>query len=193
MLKIGLTGGIGSGKSTVAKVFETLGIPVYYADDAAKRVMNEHALLREKIIQHFGEESYADKQLNRNYIASQVFNNKEKLDLLNSIVHPVTIADAEAWMQAQKTPYAIKEAAIIFEAGAHRQLDYIIGVSAPVDLRLKRVMERDGITQEKVQERMDKQMDEEEKMKLCDFIIFNDEKQLLIPQVIELHENLVSR
>ncbi len=192
MLKIGLTGGIGSGKSTVAKVFETLGIPVYYADDAAKRVMNENAALRQQIIEHFGEASYEKGQLNRAHISGQVFNNTEKLNLLNTIVHPVTIADAEQWMQQQKTPYAIKEAALIFEANANKQLDYVIGVSAPPDLRLKRVMERDHTTPDKVQARMDKQMNEEEKMKRCDFIIYNNEKQLLIPQVIELHKKLIS-
>jgi len=191
MLKIGLTGGIGSGKSTVAKVFETLGIPVYYADDRAKSIMNEDGPLRQQIIHHFGEASYANEQLNRAYIAAQVFNNSEKLSLLNSIVHPVTIADAEKWMLQQRTPYAIKEAALIFEANADKQLDHVIGVTAPFDLRLKRVMERDGISPEKVQERMDKQMDEAEKMKRCDFIIYNDEKQLLIPQVLELHEKLI--
>ncbi len=190
MLKIGLTGGIGSGKSTVAKVFETLGIPVYYADDAAKRVMNEDAALRKQIIQHFGEASYENDELNRAHISGLVFNNADKLNLLNSIVHPVTIADAEQWMQQQESPYAIKEAALIFEANADKQLDYVIGVTAPFDLRLKRVMNRDNITPDKVQARMNKQMNEEEKMKRCDFIIFNDEKQLLIPQVIELHEKL---
>ena len=189
-LKIGITGGIGSGKSTVAKVFETLGIPVYYADDVAKRIMNENAELRTRITRHFGEESYANEQLNRAHIAAQVFNNEEKLQLLNSLVHPVTIADAERWMQSQKPPYALKEAALIFEANADKQLDYVIGVTAPFDLRLKRVMERDKISPEQVQARMDKQMNEEEKMKRCDFIIFNDEKQLLIPQVVELHEQL---
>lgn len=192
MLKIGLTGGIGSGKSTVAQVFEILGIPVYYADAAAKRVMNENRALKAQVIQHFGEASYENNQLNRAHIAAQVFNNKQKLDLLNSIVHPVTIADAETWMQQQHTPYALKEAALIFEANANKQLDYVIGITAPVDLRLKRVMERDHISPEKVQERMDKQMNEEEKMKRCDFIIYNDERQLLIPQVVALHERLIA-
>lgn len=192
MLRIGLTGGIGSGKSTVAKVFEILGIPVYYADDAAKRVMNEDEELRKQIITHFGEASYENGRLNRGHIASEVFNNREKLDLLNSLVHPVTIADAEKWMQQQQTAYAVKEAALIFEANADKQLDYVIGVAAPFDLRLKRVMEREGISVEKVKARMDKQMDEEEKMKRCDFIIYNDEKQLLIPQVIALHEKLIT-
>ncbi|MBC7935913.1 MAG: dephospho-CoA kinase [Rhizobacter sp.] len=191
MLKIGLTGGIGSGKSTVAKVFETLGIPVYYADDVAKRIMTENESVKQQVISNFGEDSYSHDELNRAHIAAAVFNNTDKLNLLNSIVHPVTIADAEIWMQLQQTPYAVKEAALIFEANAHRQLDYVIGVSSPVELRIRRVMERDGISSQKVQARMDKQMNEEEKMKRCDFIIFNDEKQLLIPQVLALHEKLI--
>lgn len=190
-LRIGLTGGIGSGKSTVAKVFETLGIPVYYADDRAKLIMNEDELLMQKIREHFGHDAYKNNQLNRSYIASQVFSNTEKLALLNSIVHPVTIADAETWMQAQSTPYAIKEAALIFEAGAEKNLDHVIGVTAPTPLRIQRVMRRENISEEKVQERISKQMDESEKMKRCDFVIYNNEEQLLIPQVLAIHEKLI--
>jgi dephospho-CoA kinase len=192
MLKIGLTGGIGSGKTTVAKIFETLGIPVYYADDRAKAIMNEDEGLRKQIIQHFGADSYVDGRLNRSHIAAQVFNNAGRLALLNSIVHPVTIADADKWMRLQQTPYAIKEAALIFESNAYKQLDYVIGVTAPAGMRIKRVMQRDNISEEKVLERMSKQMDEEKKMKLCDFVIYNDETQLLIPQVITLHEKLMA-
>ena len=191
-LKIGITGGIGSGKSTVAKVFETLGIPVYYADARAKVIMNEDPQLRKQLIQHFGAEAYKDNELNRHFIASQVFNNEEKLATLNSVVHPITIADGINWMDAQTTPYALKEAALIFEAGAENVLDYVIGVSSPLELRIERVMRREDIEKEKVQERIDKQMNEDEKMKLCDFIIYNDEKQLIIPQVLALHEKLVS-
>src|SRR5688572_30186051 len=129
MLRIGLTGGIGSGKSTVAKVFEVLGIPVYYADEAAKRIMNEDEQLMQLIMQHFGAAAYKNNQLDRQYLASQVFDNKEKLELLNSLVHPATIRDGDEWMRKQTTPYAIKEAALIFESGTQDQLDYIIGVS----------------------------------------------------------------
>lgn len=186
MLKIGLTGGIGSGKSTVAKVFETLGIPVYYADDAAKRLMNTDENLKKNIKKYFGEESYINNNLNRSYIASLVFIDKIKLDLLNSLVHPATIADAETWISEQTTPYVIREAALLFESGANIGLDYIIGVSAPLTLRIQRVIQRDGLTIEEVNLRIAKQMDEVEKMKKCDFIISNDEKQLVIPQVLEL-------
>jgi dephospho-CoA kinase len=191
MLKIGLTGGIGSGKSTVAKIFEVLGIPVYYADDRAKILMNESPALREQIIRHFGPESYLDNMLNRPHLAAAAFSDPEKTKLLNSIVHPVTIADAEEWMATQKTPYAIKEAALIFEANADKQLDLVIGVHAPFELRMQRAMQRDNISEALVLSRMSRQMDEEEKMGRCDFVINNDEKELLTPQVIKIHEDLL--
>ncbi len=191
MLRIGITGGIGSGKSTVAKVFETLGIPVFYADEAAKELMNSDPILKEKIIHAFGKESYKDEKLDRQYLATLVFNDPEKLNLLNSIVHPATIEDAEKWMQQQTSPYSIKEAALIFESGAQKGLDHVIGVSAPEPLRILRTMNRDQITKAEVVARMNRQMDENVKMKLCDFIITNDEQELLIPQVIALHEKLL--
>jgi len=192
-LRVGLTGGIGSGKSTVAKIFETLGIPVYYADDRAKKIMNENELLQEQIVAHFGKDAYQNNQLNRPYMATQVFNDKEKLALLNSLVHPVTIADADTWMKKQITPYAIKEAALIFEAGVDKHLDLVIGVTAPEPLRIQRVMGRENISAEKVQERISKQMDEEEKMKRCDYVILNDEHQLIIPQVLTIHQELLKQ
>lgn len=190
MLKIGLTGGIGSGKTTVAKVFETLGIPVYYADDEAKRIMNEDPALKKKITAIFGNESYENGKLNRAYLASIVFNDSYKLDLLNSIVHPATIKDAELWMQNKNTAYALKEAALLFESGSAENLDYVIGVTAPQHLRIKRVMERDGVTRDEVLKRIDRQIEEDIKIKLCDFVIVNDEQQLVIPQVLALHEKL---
>jgi dephospho-CoA kinase len=191
MLKVGLTGGIGSGKSTVAKIFEVLGIPVYYADDAAKRLMNEDKELKAAITRHFGNESYINDQLNRSYLASVVFNNEEKLSLLNSLTHPATILDASQWMQKQTTPYIIKEAALIFESGSNQHLDYVIGVYAPAPLRIRRTMDRDHITQEEVLKRISRQMNEEDKMKRCDFIIINDEQQMLIPQVLAIHERFL--
>jgi dephospho-CoA kinase len=190
MLRIGLTGGIGSGKTTVAKIFETLGIPVYYADDAAKRLMNTNEELKNSIIHHFGNDSYKNGELDRKYLASIVFNNKEKLELLNSLTHPVTIRDAEEWMNRQTSPYCIKEAALLFESGAAEHLDYVIGVYAPQHIRLKRVMDRDGLTTEEVMKRISRQVEEEMKMKLCDFIITNNDQQLVIPQVLELDKKL---
>lgn len=192
MLRIGLTGGIGSGKTTVAKIFEVLAVPVYYADDAAKRIMNEDENLKQRIIQHFGTEAYADSQLNRSHISAIVFTAPEKLALLNSLVHPVTIADADKWMQRQTAPYIIKEAALMFESDAHNHVDYVIGVSAPEQMRIQRTMQRDGISETAVAAKINKQMNEEEKLKLCDFIINNDETQLLIPQVLQLHEKFLA-
>ena len=192
MLKIGITGGIGSGKSTVAKLFEVLGIPVYYADNAAKQLMNENETLKQQVQKEFGNEAYTNGKVNRKYIADIVFANPEKLELLNSLVHPVTLQDAEEWMNKQDAPYTIKEAALIFESGAQEQLDYVIGVYAPTPLRIQRTMQRDNISREEVMARMNKQIDETIKMRLCDFVITNDEQQMVIPQVIELHQKLLT-
>lgn len=193
MLKVGLTGGIGSGKSTIAKIFEVLGIPVYYADAAAKRLMNENDEIKAAVIEHFGNESYNEDGLNRPYISSIVFNNKEKLDLLNAITHPITIADANEWMKKQEAPYVLKEAALLFESGSSEHLDLIIGVYSPKALRLQRTMERDGITRDEVVMRMSRQINEEMKMRLCDFVIVNDEQHMVIPQVMELHRKLLNK
>lgn len=190
-LRIGLTGGIGSGKTTVARIFQVLGVPVYYADQEAKRLMNEDELLKQQIIGHFGKEAYKDGRLDNKYLAAIVFKDRSKLDILNSIVHPATIRDGEEWMKRQTTPYAIKEAALIFESHSQEYLDYVIGVSAPEPLRIHRSMKRDGITREEVLARMSKQIQEVIKMRLCDFIIYNDEQQLVIPQVLQLHEKLI--
>lgn len=191
MLKVGLTGGIGSGKSMVARIFEILGAPVYFADDAARRLQNEDPELKRGITAIFGDEAYHDGKLDRKYISGIVFRDKEKLEQLNALVHPATIQDAARWMKEQTAPYSIKEAALIFESGAQRDLDFVIGVSAPETLRLKRTMERDAISAEEARNRMDKQMAESTKMRLCDFVIYNDEQQLLIPQVLAIHEKLL--
>jgi len=192
MVKVGITGGIGSGKSTVAGIFEVLGIPVSYADREAKRIMNEDPLLVAQIIEHFGAEAYKNGQLNRSYLAAQVFPDKQKLALLNELVHPVTIREGEVWMQAQegKALYAIREAALIFESNSGKHLDFIIGVYAPVELRIKRTQERDGLQKEEVLLRMRNQLDEDAKMKLCDAVIVNDGITALLPQVLDLHKKL---
>ena len=191
VLKIGLTGGIGSGKTTVAKIFELLGVPVYYADEASKRLYHTNKELMAGLKKHFGEDVYTNEELNRSKLAAIVFNDPEKLELLNSLVHPLTIKDAEEWMQKQKVPYIIKEAALLFEAGSAKGLDFVIGVSAPEELRIKRVMERDGIKKEEVSSRISRQMDDKTKMSLCDFVIKNDEEELVIPQVVALHERFM--
>ncbi|MBK6827957.1 MAG: dephospho-CoA kinase [Chitinophagaceae bacterium] len=192
MLRIGLTGGIGSGKSTVAKVCEILGIPAYYADTAAKKLMNTDPELRNAIIHEFGRDAYTGTELNRKKIASIVFSDPVKLEKLNQLIHPATIRDAEEWMKKQISPYAIKEAALLFESGANAGLDKIIGVSAPHQLRIKRVMDRDGVTQEEVISRMKRQWDEERKMNHCDEVIINNEHEFIIPQVLDLHQQFLA-
>lgn len=193
MLKIGLTGGIGSGKSTVAKVFELLGIPVYKADDEAKKLMSTNPALISLIKEYFSNEAYSDGRLNKQFLSTVVFNNKEKLALLNSLVHPFTIEDGKEWMSKQITPYAIKEAALIFESGSQGEFDLIIGVYAPMTLRIHRTMQRDQVEKEKVQARMQNQIKEEIKMKLCDEVLINNEQMLLLPQIIALHQKLIEK
>ena len=132
-------------------------------------------------------------KLNKKYLSELVFTNDKKLALLNSIVHPATIADAQKWMQQQTTPYAVKEAALIFESGSHQQLDYVIGVFTPIPMRIQRVIKRDQLSREEIKARMDKQMDESIKMRLCDFVITNDEQQMVIPQVIQIHNTILTK
>jgi dephospho-CoA kinase len=189
--KIGLTGGLGSGKSTVAYIFEVLGVPVYYADVASKRLMNVDKKVKEAVQTAFGKEVYPQGKLDRKYLAEIVFNDENKLARLNSIVHPATLQDAADWMDKQTTPYAIKEAALIFESRSHKFLDYVIGVKAPLPLRLQRAIKRDKITNEEAMARISQQMNEEDKLELCDYIIVNDEQQMLIPQVLALHEKFL--
>ncbi len=191
MLKIGLTGGMGSGKTTISKIFAVLGIPVFYADDIAKAIMNEDENLKHSIINLFGTNAYTENILNRKYIAGVVFKDAFKLEQLNALVHPVTIAAADKWMNEQSSPYVIKEAALMFESAAAADLDYVIGVYAPQHLRLQRVMQRDNLNREEVLARMNKQLDETIKMKLCDFVIVNDEQQGVLPQVLKLHEKFL--
>jgi dephospho-CoA kinase len=189
---IGLTGGIGSGKSTVAKVFANLGVPVFDADAAAKNLMNTNTDIKEKLIEAFGQEVYDSSQLNKAYLSKIVFADTFKLELLNSIVHPITIQAALDWAATQTAPYVIKEAALFFESGSTTGVQKIIGVSAPMALRIHRVMKRDGCTKEEVEKRIAHQIDESLKMKLCDWIIVNDDQQLVLPQVVVLHEQIIA-
>jgi dephospho-CoA kinase len=191
MIKIGITGGIGSGKTMVAGIFSVLGIPVFDADTEAKKIMETDEELRVSISRTFGEAAYQDGTLNRKYLSSVVFNDPFQLELLNSLVHPAAIAAAEAWALQQQAPYVVKEAALFFEAGSATGIDYMIGVYAPQHIRIKRVMDRDGIAREEVLARMNRQIQEEIKMRLCDFVIINDEQQLVIPQVLKLHERFL--
>lgn len=191
MLKIGLTGGIGSGKTTIAKIFSTLGVPLYDADTAAKKIMDTNDQVKKQLIARFGNKVYKNGALDRSYLSSIVFNDASALHDLNAITHPATIKDAEKWFSKQQTAYAIKEAALIFESKSHQYLDYVIGVWAPLPLRIERVLLRGGITEQEARNRAEKQMNEEQKMQLCDFVIDNSGTKAVIPQVIELHEKLI--
>jgi len=193
MLKVGITGGIGSGKSTVSRIFELLGIPVYYADTAAKEIMHTDPALKKAVKEHFGADIYGpDGKLDRAALGKIVFNDTDKLELLNSIVHPATIRHSDEWANRQTSPYVIKEAALLFESGSFQYLDKIIGVFAPQAMRIERVMKRDHVTREEVLARINKQIDDNIKMRLCDYLIHNDEQQMVIPQVLALHQQLIS-
>jgi len=187
---IGLTGGIGSGKSTVAKIFAQLGIPVLDADATAKAIMNEDHSVKTKLIELFGEDAYKENQLNRPYIAQIVFEDAFKLQQLNAIIHPITIQYAKEWASKQSAPYVIKEAALFFESGSSEGVEKIIGVTAPKHIRIQRVMQRDQITREDVIKRMEHQLEDSLKMKLCDWVIQNDDMHLLIPQVLAIHQEI---
>lgn len=193
MLKVGITGGIGSGKSVVCRVFETLGIPVFYADAAAKYLMENDAMLIDNIKHLFGADIYQAGKLDRQRVSSIVFARPEVLEQLNAVVHPATVRYGKLWMDEQTTPYALKEAAIFFESGTHTDMDVMVGVYAPRKLRILRATRRDGVSQEKVLERIANQMDEDEKMSRCDFVITNDDTRAIIPQVLRLHETLLKR
>lgn len=186
MLKVGITGGIGSGKTTVCALFELLGIPVYYADDAAKELMSADPELALAIRQTFGESVYHQGRLDRAALSAAVFGKPEQVAALNALVHPRVQAHAAQWMATQRSVYALKEAALFFESGSNADMDKMIGVSAPEDLRIARSMKRNGLSREAVAARMAAQMDEEEKMIRCDFVIINDDRQALIPQVLKL-------
>jgi dephospho-CoA kinase len=191
MLKIGLTGGIGSGKTTVASLFEILGIPVFYSDIEAKQLMNRDESIINAIKIQFGEKSYVDNKLDSTYLSEIVFNNPSQLNWLNQLIHPATINASKKWMESQFAAYVIKESALLFESGAEKGLDFTIGVHTIDEIRIQRIIKRSGISREDVAKRIAKQMDESEKMSKCDFIIDNNEKELLMPQVLKLHEHFL--
>lgn len=192
MLKVGITGGIGSGKSVVCQVFQTLGIPVFNADDAARHLMEHDAALIASVKKLFGDDIYINGKPNREKIAALVFSNQELLQQLNELMHPATIKYGKDWMLQQTTPYVIKEAAIFFESGSYKEMDVMVGVYAPKEIRLERALKRSGVSEAKILERMANQMDEEEKMSRCDYVITNDDKTAILPQVMELHHQFLS-
>ena len=190
MLKVGLTGGIGSGKTTIAEVFKQMGVAVYSSDDRAKSIMVNDVALRLEITNTFGTESYSNNQLNRAYIARKVFSNSVELAKLNAIVHPALKKDFVLWCSNQKGLYILKEAAILFESNAHVGLDKVILVSAAKEIKLTRILNRDSSTREEILLRMDKQWSDEKKRILSDFEIVNDEDESVINQILEIHKSL---
>jgi len=190
MLKVGMTGGIGSGKTTVSKVFETLGIPVFYADVVAKEIMVTDLILMEGVRAAFGKESYsAAGLLNNKHIANIVFNDTLQLEALNALVHPAVFRAFDSWIKAipASTPYILKEAALLFESDSYKMCDTSILVLAPEAVKLNRVMKRDQVTEEQVRARMNKQLSDQQKLALADHQIYNDESQSIILQVMDLH------
>jgi dephospho-CoA kinase len=194
MLKVGITGNIGSGKTTVSKIFEVLGVPVFYADEQAKQVMTADQILVNSIKSTFGADAYfADGTLNRKYLAAIVFNNKTELDKLNDIVHPAVFRAFDKWASDYTAqPYVLKEAALLFESTSYQMCDTTIMVTAPLELRISRVIKRDGLTRDEVISRDSRQFPEEKKIELADHLIKNDDTQLVIPRVLELHRHFLS-
>ena len=192
MKKIGITGGIGSGKTYVAAVFQSLGIPIFYADIQAKKLMISSEKLIKLVKEEFGNDIYKDADFNKETLASIIFSNSDKLQKLNSLVHPIVKEEFNTWCKRQTSPYVIKEAAILFESKSYLGLDAVICVSAPLELRKKRLFNRDNYTEKEMQNRIENQITQEDKEKLSDYIIVNDEKDLLLPQIIKIHKELLS-
>ena len=195
MIRVGVTGNIGSGKSTVCKLFSVLGIPVYHADERAKWLLENNNAIVNAVKILLGNEAYnTNGKLNRPWIASKVFANPGLLQQYNDIIHPAVLRDSENWMNAQRNvPYTIKEAALFIESGSYKQLDFIICVTAPESIRLQRIVKRDQASVDSIKARMASQMPEEEKVKKAHAVIVNDGKQEIIPQVWAIHHQLLQR
>jgi len=191
-LQLGVTGGLGAGKSMVCEIFQSLGIPVYNADHRARWLMENEEELIEAIKKKFGDKTYSGPKLNRDYLASQVFDNPEKLGALNALVHPRVRVDGKNWAKTRLDySYLVREAALMIESGSYKDMDYLLVVTAPEYIRKQRVLKRDPFrSPEEVDDIMASQLSEEEKIKLSDFVLVNDGKNLLIPQVLKIHENL---
>lgn len=192
MLKIGITGSIGSGKSIVCKIFEQLGVPIYNADERAKILMISNAEIIAKVKLLFGNESYTETgELNRKHLSDIAFNNKDLLTQLNQIVHPIVFKDFDNWLLEKEQlniKYILKEAALMFETDSYKKLDKFIVVTAPMELRISRTMQRDSILKEQVLSRMNNQLSQEEKLAKADYEIINNEQTSLIEQVFSLHQ-----
>ncbi|MFV0572342.1 MAG: dephospho-CoA kinase [Xanthomarina gelatinilytica] len=189
---VGLTGGIGSGKTTVAKQFQALGIPVYIADDEAKKLMNRSKIIKRKLIGLFGDETYKGNTLNRPFLADKIFNNAESLEKMNAVVHPKVASHFKNWVKKQTAPYVLKESAILFENGAYKDCDLIITVTAPLELRKKRLLKRDNTTLEKIQAIINNQWSDESKISKSHFVITNKDLEETKQQVQLTHNKIVN-
>ena len=191
MIKLGITGGIGSGKTTVCRILEVLGIPVYYADDRAKQLYLEDAGVMQAVKQLFGDDIYHHGELKRAEVAKRVFSDKQLLQKLNAIVHPAVEKDFAEWAaKYSDKAFVVKEAAILFENEGYKKLDLNVLVTAPEKLRIKRVVKRDGISEEQVKDRIKNQWPDEKKIPLADFVIKCDEEHLVIPQVMDVIDKI---
>ncbi len=189
---VGLTGGIGSGKSTITQIFCQLKIPIYEADTASKRIIDTDSELQKELIKLLGNEVMNESRINRRFMALKIFNNKELLKKVNALIHPAVGNDFEKWLKKQNPPYVIKEAAILFESGAHKQCDKIVVVAAtPQEMRINRIVKRGNVSREEAIIRMNNQWPEEQKVKKADYVIYNDGGQSIIKQVISIHESII--
>lgn len=189
----GLTGGIGAGKSTVSKIFNLLNVPVFNADETAKAIVNSNTEVKNEIIKTFGKEAFKKNVYNTAFIAGKVFSNPQLLSVLNQIIHPIVAEAFESWKKTNNDKkFLLKEAAILIETGGYKSLDGVIMVTAPKELRIKRVMQRSKLSENEILERMNKQLPDEEKLNHADFVINNNEKQLLIPQVLKIYKKIIS-
>ncbi|AUP77824.1 dephospho-CoA kinase [Flavivirga eckloniae] len=193
MIIVGLTGGIGSGKTTVAKQFEALGVPVYIADLEAKNLMNKSKTIKRELVELFGKKAYIKGELNKQFIADIIFNDKSYLQKMNSIVHPRVAKHFEKWMLRQDTPYVIKEVAILFENNGYKTCDYIITVTAPKELRIERLLMRDDTTKAKIEAIMKNQWTDDEKTKLSHYVVDNVDLSTTLSKVVDIHEDILKR
>lgn len=192
MLRVGLTGGIGSGKTTVARVFRALDVPVFEADAEGRRLLNEDAAVREAVVARFGPDMVRDGVMDRTALAGIVFNDPDALKDLNGIIHPAVRESFRRWTDRQRVPYVMMEAAILVESGGYKAMDRVVVVTAPEELRIRRVMLRDGVDEQAVRARMANQGSEAERLAMADHVIHNDDTQLVIPQVLAVHQSLLT-
>ncbi|MDR0296209.1 MAG: dephospho-CoA kinase [Prevotellaceae bacterium] len=192
MFRVGLSGGIGSGKTTVSKVFQTLGIPVFYADDTVKKLYDTDKRLQEAMLNLFGPTIYDKGQLQPKILAALIFNNDRLLRQVNELTHTLLSKAFTEWMQEQKAPYVLHEAAILFECGMAGEMDINISISAPESIRIARVIQRDGSSEEQIRQRISKQWSDEERNAKADYIIINDNKEALLPQITAIHKKIIT-